>query len=114
MLYDFHAEAAARFAADTTTLVAVQTPDTLKAEAIGELLIDGQQTHQFLRRGVCHEIDPQVRLYAHSLQGQILATAALSYLIVKLPATGVSRTLLQAFVVGETNNLIHNTQVGCS
>jgi len=114
MLYDFHAEAQARFAADTTTLVAVQTPDTLKAEAIGELLIDGQQTHQFLRRGVCHELDPIARPFVHSLQGAVLGTAALSYLIVRLPATGVSRTLLQAFVVGETNNLIHNTQGGCS
>jgi hypothetical protein len=114
MLYDFHAEAQARFANDTQPAAVSHETNRLKGAALGELLVDGIQTHDFLRKGICHEVDPLARPFVHSLPGAILGTAALSYFIVRLPASKLTNTLLKVFISGEGLNIIHNTQGGCS
>jgi hypothetical protein len=114
MQIDTHAEATQRFREDTRPAIVSHETDRLKGLAVSELLVDGIQTHRFLAKGICHEVDPLARPFVHSLPGTVLGTAALSYLIVHLPSTRTTNTLLRVFVAGEGLNITRNSREGCS
>ncbi len=114
---DFHAEAQHRFTEDTTPVVAhsnqTVTDNWLKGIDIVEILIDGVQTHDFLRKGTCHEIDPIAKPFVHSLPIQVVTSAALAYGIVHIRPGKLATVVLGVLGIGEAMNVARNHMIGC-
>jgi hypothetical protein len=120
--YDAHAEAQARFTQDTQAIVSQQTinnrrlnllTNVEKGILIGEIGIDGVQTHDFLRKGICHESDIFAKPFVHSVPIAVASTAALSYLVTSVKPGWFRNALLGVAIVGEGLNIAHNHSEGC-
>lgn len=122
---DFHSEAQARFFEDTQPAIVERSKQTVennslglltnveKGLLIGELAVDGVQTHNFLQSGRCHEVDPLAKPFVHSLPVSVVATSALAYAITRVHSGWFRSTIMGLVVVGEGLNILHNHQEGC-
>jgi hypothetical protein len=113
--YDVHAEAQARFTAATSGVSSRQTTvnNVLKGVDIGEILVDGIQTRDFLRKGSCRELDPIAKPFVHYTPLAVVATAAVSYGIVHIRPSRLGNIALAVLGLGEGLNVWHNHTEGC-
>lgn len=120
MPIDFHAEAQRRFTEDTRP-ISVRSKQTminkmnlvLKGIDISLLAIDGVQTHDFLRKGTCHEVDPIAKPFVHYTPFAVAASAGLAWSLVRIAPNRLANTLLGVFAVGEGLNVLRNHAIGC-
>ena len=115
---DVHAEAQQRFTEDTRPAIVsrgeMTTADVLKGVIVGEMAIDLVQTHDFIRKGTCRELDPWMRPVVHYTPFDVLTKAAMAYGVVSVrPHTFASRVLLPVFAALEGANVERNHAVGC-
>jgi|ERR1035438_2058289 hypothetical protein len=114
-MLDIHAEAQARFTEATTPVRSNQTmtDNVLKGIDIGVYLVDQIQTHDFERKGTCHEVDPIARPFVHYVPFQVVGSAAMAYVIERLHPGPLATIALGVFGVGESLNVYHNHRIGC-
>jgi hypothetical protein len=112
---DYHAEAQARFTAATSGVSSRQTTvnNVLKGIDISELVIDGIQTHDFIRKGTCREVDPLAKPFVHYTPFTVAASGLVAYGITRLYHSTLGTVLLGALGVGEGLNVLHNHLEGC-
>jgi len=110
---DFHAEAQQRFFEDTHSAVVARNTDIEKGIVVGEFALDGIQTHDFIRKGTCRELDPIAKPFVHYTPESVVATAGVGWLVVHIPSSPFGRILLGVLAVGEGANVTRNYRVGC-
>jgi hypothetical protein len=121
MVTDFHAEAQQRFFQDTQvtskqTIVNRQLnllTNVEKGLLISEIAIDGVQTHDFLRKGICREVDPLAKPFVHYTPLAVVSAGALAYAVVSVKPGWFRTTVLGLAAIAEGANVLHNHREGC-